>query len=218
MAGVPHKFRCYQCNQLLGVSLSKVGTTVACPRCSVDLIVPEPLDEGSPGEGEGDSGNFGPSRGAAGSLDAGVSLDLLDIRVEDIRVEPGIDYTPPAFPPPEVPEPPEFSPFLPREPEPDPDPEPYGRPSSRGLVTPTVTAESLAPPTSEREPVAQEAVVPPIRLDAPRRFEPRPGTARSRDVVLPRSAVASWSLFVLLAQGLAFVAGLLAGHFVWKVH
>jgi hypothetical protein len=32
---------------------------------------------------------------------------------------------------------------------------------------------------------------------------------------MPRSAVVAWSLFVLLALVLAFVAGLLAGHFVW---
>ena len=32
---------------------------------------------------------------------------------------------------------------------------------------------------------------------------------------LPRSVVAAWSLFVLLAQALAFVAGLLAGHYIW---
>ena len=32
-----------------------------------------------------------------------------------------------------------------------------------------------------------------------------------------RSVVATWSLFVLLAQALAFLAGLLAGHFIWRV-
>jgi hypothetical protein len=40
---------------------------------------------------------------------------------------------------------------------------------------------------------------------------PRP----SRDVVIPRLAVLSWSLFVVIALFLAFVAGLLVGHFVW---
>jgi hypothetical protein len=42
--------------------------------------------------------------------------------------------------------------------------------------------------------------------------------SRARDLVLPRSVVASWSLFVLLAQALAFLAGLLAGHYIWRVH
>jgi hypothetical protein len=30
--------------------------------------------------------------------------------------------------------------------------------------------------------------------------------------------VATWSLLVLVAQALAFVAGLLAGHYVWRIH
>ena len=33
MAGVPVKFRCFQCNRLLGVALSKVGSVVSCPKC-----------------------------------------------------------------------------------------------------------------------------------------------------------------------------------------
>jgi hypothetical protein len=74
-------------------------------------------------------------------------------------------------------------------------------------------------------PVVEEAraasavpVVPPIEVEPLTVAPERPATARARDVVLPRSVVASWSLFVLLAQGLAFVAGLLAGHYLWRVH
>ena len=65
------------------------------------------------------------------------------------------------------------------------------------------------------------SVVPPIQIDArpvaarPTRTPPPP---RPRDLILPRSVVTAWSLFVLLALGFAFFAGLLAGHFVWKVH
>jgi len=43
-------------------------------------------------------------------------------------------------------------------------------------------------------------------------------TARARDLVLPRSVVAFWSLFVLVAKALAFLAGLLAGHYIWRIH
>jgi hypothetical protein len=62
--------------------------------------------------------------------------------------------------------------------------------------------------------------IPPIRLDAP---SPAPARARPtpavpRDLVIPRSVVTAWSLFVLLALSFAFVAGLLAGHYVWRVH
>ncbi len=61
----------------------------------------------------------------------------------------------------------------------------------------------------------------PIEVDTSRRPSPmrtiRP-PARPSDLVLPRSVVAAWSLFVLLALALAFTAGLLAGHYVWRVH
>ena len=41
---------------------------------------------------------------------------------------------------------------------------------------------------------------------------------RVSEVVLPASVVLSWSLFALLGIALSFVAGLLMGHFLWKVH
>jgi hypothetical protein len=62
-------------------------------------------------------------------------------------------------------------------------------------------------------------VVPPIQIEPESIVASRgPAPGRPRDVVLPRSVAATWSLFVLLALALAFLAGLLAGHFVWKVH
>ena len=41
MAGPKIKFRCYQCNQLLGVAHSKAGKVVACPKCATELVVPD---------------------------------------------------------------------------------------------------------------------------------------------------------------------------------
>jgi hypothetical protein len=41
--------------------------------------------------------------------------------------------------------------------------------------------------------------------------------ARRNDVALPRTVVVLWSFFVILALALAFTAGLLAGHFLWRV-
>jgi hypothetical protein len=61
-------------------------------------------------------------------------------------------------------------------------------------------------------------VLPPIRVEPPSLATERTSLVRTRDIVLPRSVVATWSLLVLLAQALAFVAGLLAGHYVWRVH
>ena len=81
-----------------------------------------------------------------------------------------------------------------------------------------ITRRFLTPPVAEVTPAA--APLPPIRLDAPALVTARkaPAAARPRDLTLPRSVVASWSLFVLLALLFAFFAGLLAGHYVWRVH
>ncbi|MEW4567564.1 hypothetical protein AB1L88_06815 [Tautonia sp. JC769] len=68
------------------------------------------------------------------------------------------------------------------------------------LRAPAPTASALRPESAELGG-ANEVMV-----------RPRP----ARDVVIPRLAVLSWSLFVLVALFLAFVAGLLVGHFVWR--
>jgi len=204
MAGVPLKFRCYQCNQLLGVSRSKIGTVVACPKCKADLIVPDPA-EAEPAANGDDSGPA-PAMAENVTTEEGGTLELLDIRPEDIRVEPGIAWTPAV----ELP---------PREPY-SYDPPPVSASPAPLLVEADVAAPGLidlAGPESESNATAA-AVVPPIELESARISEPRYVAPRSRDVVLPRSAVAAWSVFVLVAQGLAFVAGLLAGHFLWRVH
>jgi hypothetical protein len=224
MAGPPIKFRCYRCNQLVGVSPSKAGAVVACPKCSAELRVPQPSEPG-PGPGARATATAPPpTESRSGASDAGLALDLLDIRPEDIRVEPGVVVQLPtdSEPPPpgdsgdedveiDVLPPIDTSPRAPKSP-------PKGDDDRRGPPV-DVAAAVLASAPPPVEP-AGEAAVPPILLDAPRAAKPvRRGPApRARDVVLPRTAVAAWSLFVILALGLAFVAGLLAGHYVWRVH
>jgi phage FluMu protein Com len=214
MAVVPIKFRCYRCNQLLGVARSKAGGVVACPKCSAELVVPQPSESstGAGGESVDDpveaaGGTAGPSPNAAGKSDveANPLLELLNIRPEDIRVEPGSHWEPalvreaiPAAAPPRA----------------EPAPE---------AVEPPRPAPPLPPPQpvqSYGAPLPVESIVPPIRIDAPgpSTISPRALPARARDLVLPRTVVTAWSLFVLLALTFAFLAGLLAGHFVWKVH
>lgn len=84
---------------------------------------------------------------------------------------------------------------------------------------PTVPVEAppplpIPPPTPAPETTI---VIPPIR------FEPdpiRPTSASEprsiREVVLPAPVVLAWSLFVLSAIPMAFLAGLFIGHFLWK--
>ncbi len=60
--------------------------------------------------------------------------------------------------------------------------------------------------------------MPAIQVEPPSLIRESVSGKRPRDLVLPRSVVAFWSLFVLIAQALAFIAGLLSGHFIWRVH
>jgi hypothetical protein len=63
-----------------------------------------------------------------------------------------------------------------------------------------------------------KVIVPPISIEPDAIRLPSAGEPRSiREVVLPASVVLAWSLFVLMAVPLAFVAGLMVGHFVWKM-
>jgi hypothetical protein len=79
-----------------------------------------------------------------------------------------------------------------------------------------VSAVAIADSTPEPNP---DAPLPEIDLDqASKRRPARVPLARPRDIILPRTVVAAWALFVLVAQALGFVAGLLAGHFLWQVH
>ena len=202
MPKMPIKFRCVQCNQLLGVSPSKVGSVVSCPRCAVELIVPEADDPSEvPRAPEPE-----PIPAILSSLVLDRRDPLDELRPEDIRVEPGL------------PEPGRAR----REPRPiEPAPAPSlrvrarsRRPRSRlfwcSRPKPWRVRRSRMPPRPDEE------VLPPIQTE-PVAIRPARPTTRARDITLPRSVVTAWSLFVLLALGMAFAAGLLAGHFLWRV-
>jgi hypothetical protein len=215
MPGNPIKFRCYKCNQLLGVSRSKLGTVVACPKCATELQVPDPEDASAspPGSSSPAPAPIPETTSAfLSALEAGLPVEGSDSRVE-IELEP--------------------EPELVLEPEPEAEPEPIPR------IPPTRAPEPLPPPVlpepelvpvrspaqefgaarnSVRPPAPVEPLVAGIRVEPPSLVSERTPVVRSRDLVLPRAVVAFWSLFVLLALILAFLAGLLSGHYVWRVH
>ena len=85
---------------------------------------------------------------------------------------------------------------------------------------PPVAAENHSPKPSPTTVKVVESAGPPIRLDTPVSI-PRPSRSvvlKPRDLVIPRSVVASWSVLVLAAVGFSFAAGLLIGHNVWRLH
>ncbi len=227
MAGVPIKFRCFRCSQLLGVSPTKVGSVVSCPKCAAELVVPEPVEPTGSSEGNGPAlihdlagpspspSYYSPPRESTGAIDSGLPLDYLDMRPEDIRVEPGLHVDVPPSPRPAtvvMPSPVDDDPS----PAPEPPPRYDDRPRPEPARTAAPTQIMAAPVLAEEE----DSILPPIQIESPTVRPPRaaPAPPRPRDLILPRSVVASWSLLVLVAVGFAFIAGLFAGHYVWRVH
>ena len=183
------KFRCYQCGKLLGVSPSKAGRTTACPSCKADLIVPDPTEPEEAG------------------------LDESIARVVESPVsprDPESSRTPshdPAFSWEEI------DTTLLRS---GPAETMVPRPESEIEVTPpSLLAMNLTPlAPDDLAPILTEIAVEVVPARSSRTSARNP----SSQPLLTPGILASWSLFVFVAVGLAFVAGLLVGHFVWKGH
>jgi phage FluMu protein Com len=203
MAKALLKFRCYRCDKLLGTSYARAGKTTVCPSCKADLVVPEveaPPDEelraGTlalvPNLEEPASVN---ETVAKPGHDPGFSWEEIDERIFETAAEAhafefGITTSPPEEPSPELEPPP-------------------ARPESPPLPVPSEPAAAiLDPPPPD--------VVPEITLEAPAVRTERTTRRRPGEVVLTQGVIASWSLFMLLALAISFVAGLFAGHFLWK--
>jgi phage FluMu protein Com len=182
------KFRCYQCQKLIGAPPSRFGSVVKCPRCAVELIVPSPDDE-SPPDDEPDSDAFRPE-----SL--GIQIEPEPISRPTVK--------PPAAPEPVGPDPVAFLEKLDEAPE--------------GQVPGESTEardESDAGPveTPDLPETGDEPLVPRKRGRAALAAGPTP---RARDVVLPRTAAVAWALFALLALAFAFTTGLFVGQRLGK--
>jgi phage FluMu protein Com len=185
------KFRCYQCQKLIGAPASKFGKVVKCPKCEAELIVPSP--EGQETEAEtADPDAFRPE-------DFGIKL-------ESERLSPPKVATTPSALEPVGPDPIAFLAQVGEAPEPE----------TSGDIDPTARETSQNEPNdADLLPETQpEPLVPRGRsFGLAGRVDPLP---RARDVVLPRTAAVAWSLFGLLGLAFAFGSGLLIGHFLWK--
>jgi hypothetical protein len=66
-------------------------------------------------------------------------------------------------------------------------------------------------------PAPEKVVLPPIQIETSTIRPPDGAEPRAiHQVVLPASLVLAWMMFVLAALPMAFLAGLLIGHFIWK--
>jgi phage FluMu protein Com len=234
------KFRCYRCNQLLGASSRRAGTVISCPRCSAELEVPRPDELAT--SAAADASSPPSSRGARSSaavqgtsaavssfieeIAAAIPAELAALRPEDVRVEAEfanrvVRTREPAIP------------ILPARVEAPPEPE---APSVEALQTvqpaqrvqtprrvgpppqaPVRPDPLLTVPVNQAQPAALiDASLPAIQVDPPSILPPGRQIRPVSEVVLQPATVLAWSLLVLLAVPMAFLAGLLLGHFVWK--
>ncbi|WP_165227440.1 hypothetical protein [Aquisphaera insulae] len=198
MAETTLRFRCYRCKQLIGASSRKVGTAVECPRCKTELVVPEPDDAPAP-EARG-----GAEPSLMDQIVAAIPDDLASIRPEDIRAEG------------------EFANLIVTSPEPSPAAaEAPGGPrrerDGRSAEEP-LRFEIPVPVPPELAPVDEVlvAALPSIAIDSPSLRRQDPDYPPVREVVLQPATVLAWSLLVLMAVPMAFIAGLLMGHFIWR--
>jgi len=237
------RFRCYRCNQLLGVSSRKAGTVISCPRCAAELKVPRPEEQtvtadasrsghGFTTESRAPVSSSAPTSKSGGNalpsfmeeIAAAIPDDLATLRPEDIRVEAEFvdlivttseGVTPPA-PAAKVPQ----SEPLPGDPV---EVEAYFAQTPPPAEPPPVVRAELPPvlppePRPEEPPVdpAIGAVLPAIKIETPTLLPPGRQLQAVSEVILQPATVLAWSLLVLLALPMAFLAGLLMGHFVWK--
>jgi len=237
------KFRCYQCGQLLAVAPSKQGTVIHCPKCEAELLIPRIAQAGV---SAGDSGRGapepdfrqifesreettytqsspqpqGPILGDFAEIAAILPAELAKLRPEDVRVEPEfleqlsqLRAAPPSSPAPAV------------------DVDALKTVGERADSTPSSPVElepapvdmqivpGLAPESASAGPIQVQlsppAPVPPIEIEPPT-IAPEPAVRTVSQVVLPAAVVLAWSVFVLLGLFVAFLAGLMVGHFFWK--
>ncbi len=191
------RFRCYQCSKLLGAPVSKAGRTTTCPNCKAELIVPDPSAEPEPEETIPQIDLTEPTRTAAAatpkrdpSLEPGFSWEEIDTALfkSAVAIEPSISAVPQV----------------------EPTPESITAPPI--LLHPPMVDIDLAAPTVNPPGIPEIALdVTPDRIEAQAR-------RRRGDIMLPQSVLVSWSIFVLLALAVSFLAGLFAGHFLWKIH
>jgi phage FluMu protein Com len=219
------KFRCYRCNQLLAVQARKAGSIVACPKCKAELEVPrpeaEPARTGAGGidksvasrtapverpDNETPSAQPSPLPSFMEQIAAAIPEDLAGLRPEDIRVEA------------------EFADLVvtTQEPSPaEPAPELRNQGSNPPETSPVTVLPTREVPPSPKESIptldaVNATVLPEINIEPATILPPGREMRPVHEVVLQPATVLAWSLLVLFSLPMAFIAGLLIGHFIWR--
>ena len=217
----PIRFRCFQCNKLLGVSRSKAGAVVACPQCSAELVVPEAAGTASPTPSPDPMPTETPKSSPSSSR-----IEPVVVLWDATPSSEGSSDVDPAFPAVQL------EPVSLRA-----EPAARSRPALRAAKSSSrddgeavdVAAAIPLPRAVVASPPAEPGMIPTLVVayespslrdepglrGDPARISPRERSVRRDDVVFPRTALILWSFLVLLALVFAFAAGLLAGRFLW---
>jgi hypothetical protein len=143
---------------------------------------------------------------------AAIPDDLASLRPEDIRVEAEfadlvVTSTPPAPPPVEI----------------SAAPEPVARddaaPPSEVRTEIPAPLGNASPVTAGEPPLRDQSfssLLPEINIETPTILPKSRELRPVHEVVLQPATVLAWSLLVLLSLPMAFLAGLLIGHYIWK--
>jgi hypothetical protein len=152
---------------------------------------------------------------------AAIPPEVAELRPEDLRVEAevfeSIIREPSPAPPPPAPEPAiEPAPPFPVE---DPKPELTQAELSNLFVPVRQPVEPSPPPLPPLpETGDNRGFVPPIEIEPPSVRPAGTEVRHSHEVILPASIVLVCEIFVLVGLAASFIAGLMIGHFIWKVH
>jgi phage FluMu protein Com len=151
---------------------------------------------------------------------AAIPPEVAELRPEDLRVEAEVfqSITREAIPPP----PPSISPSVVEVPPPfpvlDSKLKPMPELSNLFAPAPQPIAPSPAPDTGSAATGESRAFVPPIEIEPPSVRAAGVVTRRPHEVILPASVVLVCEIFALVGLAFSFIAGLMIGHFLWKVH
>jgi hypothetical protein len=90
--------------------------------------------------------------------------------------------------------------------------------SESNLAGVSEPSQQAALNSTEQPPlvVGMGAALPGIKIDPPSILPSGADVRQVREIVLQPAVVLAWSLLVLMSLPMAFLAGLLIGHFIWK--
>ncbi len=186
------RFRCMHCGQLLGASRSKAGRWVNCPACETETLVPKRSEEPEPN----DQSSLSP-----------------------ISAESSSNTTPPTTSSPSMPTVGEMSTVeINAIPATMNDVEAISQALIGNKAAPRRAVAAIGELPTEletREQLKYEATTSSTKAHNKNTMALATTLTRRRDVLMPRTAVIAWSLVALLAIGLAFLSGLLIGHYLW---